>query len=284
MDSETKQEQATVNYPVPKENVGARLVAGIEHYLLSAESFGEAEEMLLATWLLCRKDLNFNIDYDHFQTRKALRFTFNRDWPFIKGIKWDYDIDNDDLGDVYVEILGHEFSHHAVWERYSDYWFDDHWINMDMDLDVCKELDEVLNSRVHCGGCDDCVFSEDPFVNEGIIASVLENTRRENHCCYFLADSGNRVYIAVGKIRDGVGAEFWQVIDGWSEIVALMPLVRMRQISEEECIKLLLQQELIISDGFGNSEDMMWSPSEKRLLPICDPSATSEISVPPTTI
>ena len=74
--------------------------------------------------------------------------------------------------------------------------------------------------------------------------------------------------MASDKKRDEEGTEYWQLINGWSETVALLPLGRLRVISDEECTRLLLQQELVISDGVGNSEDMIWSPSEKKLSPL----------------
>jgi len=257
--------EPAVNHPSSKEELESRLVVGIKNCLASVEEFGQAEELLLAIWLLCRKDLNFDISYDHCQSRTGIHFTFDCERYFIKGIDWDYDIDNDELGEVCVKILGHEFTHHAVWDRYSDSWLDEHWINPDSD-EVCDELNEVLNRRVHCGGCDEWVFEEDPFVNEFIIETALRNTTRRNHVYYLLADRKNRVYMAYDKKRDEEGAEYWQVINGWAETVALLPLGRLRVISGEECVQLLLQQELVISDGFGNSEDMIWSPKEKRLV------------------
>ena len=176
-------------------------------------------------------------------------------------------MDKDELGEVSVEMLGYEFSHQAVWDRYSDSWFDEHWINPSGD-EVCEELNEVLNRRVHCGGCDEWVFDEDPFVDEYIINAALSNTRRRNHAYYLLADRSNHVYMACDKKRDEEGDEYWQVIDGWAETLALVPLGRLRVITEEECTRLLLQQELVVSDGFGDAEDMIWSPKEMRLLPI----------------
>ena len=65
-----------VNPPSFEEDDESGLVAGIKNYLASAEDFGQAEELLLATWLLCRRDLDFNICYDHCQSRTAIYFTF----------------------------------------------------------------------------------------------------------------------------------------------------------------------------------------------------------------
>jgi len=260
--------EQTVKHQPPPKNANEGIVTGIENYLASAEEFGQAEELLLSVWLLSRKEQNFNIRYNHCQTRRAIRFTFDFERYFINGIQWDYDVDNDYLGEVLVNILGRDFMHQAVWEKYSDSWFDNHWISLESHDEVCKELDDALNSRVHCGGCDELVFDEEPFVNDFIIASALANTRRHNHCSYFLADRENHVYMVYDKKRDEEGGEYWQLINGWSETVALLPLGRLRLISEEECARLLLQQELIISDGFGEGEDEIWSPSEKKLLPI----------------
>lgn len=250
-----------------------RLLAAIEGCIVNTEEFGTSEELLLAAWLLCNEDLNLPIGYNHLQTRKAIRFTFDRERFFINGILWDYDIDNDHLGEVHVTILGHDFMHQAVWERYSDTWFDNHWINMESHGEVCKELDEVLNVQVHCGGCDDLVFEEEPFVDNFIIASALANTKRCNHCFYLLVDRDNRVYMAYDKKHDEEGEECWQLINGWSETIALIPIGQLRVINEEEFVQLLLQQELIISDGFGDAEDELWSPNEKRLFPMVEKGA-----------
>jgi hypothetical protein len=63
------------------------------------------------------------------------------------------------------------------------------------------------------------------------------------------------------------------LINGWSETIALIPLGQLRVINEEEFVQLLLQQELIISDGFGDAEDELWSPNEKKLFPMVEKGA-----------
>lgn len=244
------------------------LICEIEKYLASAEKFDEAEELLLATWLLGKEDPSISIKYDYCQSRTAVRLTFDKERHFVNGIYWDYDVDNDELGELSVKMLGHEFTHQAVWERYADSWYEYWWLGPNDE--VCDALNDVLNMCVHSGGCDEWVYCEEPFVDKYIIASALRNTRRHGYChFYLLADRGNQVYLASDIKRDiDECAEYWVLFDGWmsGDKQERVSLGRLRQISDEECVQLLLKQKLVISQEFD--DDAIWLPKEGKLMPL----------------
>ena len=248
--------------------MAVNLITEIEKYLASTEKFDEAEQLLLATWLLSKVGSEFNIAYDYCQSRTAVRLTFDKERHCVNGIYWDYDVDNDELGELSVTILGREFSHQAVWERYADSWYEYRWSGPDDE--VCDVLNSALNRCVHSGGCDEWVYCEEPFVDKFIIASALRNTRRQEHCQFYaLSDSDDKVYLASDIKRDiDECAEYWVLFDGWmpGDKQERVPLGRLRQISDEECVKLLLKQQLVVSQEFD--DDAIWLPKEGKLMPL----------------
>ena len=75
-----------------------------------------------------------------------------------------------------------------------------------------------------------------------------------------------------GKVQEWEGGGVW-IRDWRRRLIALIPLGQLRVINEEEFVQLLLQQELIISDGLGDAEDELWSPNEKKLFPMVEKGA-----------
>lgn len=248
--------------------MAVNLITEIEKYLASTEKFDEAEELLLATWLLGKEDPSISIKYDYCQSRTAVRLTFDTERHFVNGIYWDYDVDNDELGELCVKILGHEFKHQAVWERYADSWYEYRWSGPNDE--VCDSLNNALDEIAYSGGCDEWVYCEEPFVDKYIIASALRNTRRHEYCNFYaLADGDNHVYLASDIKRDiDECAEYWVLFHGWmsGDRSEPVPLGRLRQISDEECVQLLLKQKLIVSQEFD--DDAIWLPKEGKLIPI----------------
>lgn len=247
--------------------MSSKLMLDIEKYLASTEKFDEAEELLLAIWLQSKVDPSFNIEYDHCQSRTAVDLTFDKERHFVNGIYWDYDVDNDELGELSVKILGHEFTHQAVWERYADSWYEYRWLGPNDE--VCDALNDVLDMCVHSGGCDEWVYCEEPFVDKYIIASALRNTRRhEYRYFYALADRDDHVYLASDIKRDiDECAEYWVLFDGRmsGDKQERVSLERLRRISDEECVQLLLKQKLVVSQEFD--DDAIWLPKEGKLMP-----------------
>ena len=238
-----------------------RLLAAIEGCIVNVDEFGYAEQLLLAIWLLNVDEVDAHISYDSCQSRTAIRFTYDQDKGFVKGIYWDYDFENDVLGDVSATILDNEFTHQAVWGRYSDLWYDEKWL-VDGD-EVCEELNDALNSRVHEGNCDYLVLDEEPYIDEFIIRSALRNTEKENRFYYILVDQENHVYFAKDKKLDEDEHEWCWMVESGIFFTTRVPIGKLHEISEEECVQLLLQQKLIVSQEFG--DDALWEPVSKKM-------------------
>ena len=239
-----------------------RLLAAIEDHIVAWENFGYAEELLLAVWLYGFGKVDACISYDHCQSRTATHFTKDKKRGCVVGLYWDYDFDNDELGELTASIMGHVFTHQAVWARHADAWYDEKWwVNGD---EVCDELDEALNSCVYSGDCDSLVFDEEPYVDKIIIQSALENTRRRDRFHYILADRENRVYFATDKKFDEIDQEWnWMIELGFCSAIKI-PIGKLREISNEQCVDLLLHQKLVVSEE--NGDDVLWDPVTKKLV------------------
>ena len=244
-----------------------RLLAAIEDHIVTSEDIGYAEELLLAVWLHSVGRVDACISYDHCQSRTAVHFTYDKQSGCVDGIYWAYDCDNDVLGELSVTVLGHEFTHKAVWERYDDSWYEEKWQWAES---VCDELDDALNCCVHAGGRDDLVFEEEPYIDRIILKEALENTRRRGHSYYIhyvLADRDNRVYFATDKKFDEYEQEWYWVIESGCGSDIKVPIGKLREISEEQCVDLLSHQKLIVSEEFGD-ENRLWDPATKKLITI----------------
>ena len=243
-----------------------RLLAAIEDYIIMTEDFGYAEELLLAVWLHSVGKVDACISYNHCQSRTAVKFTRDNKVGFVDGIYWAYDYDNDVLGELSATVLGHEFTHQAVWERYDDSWYEELWSGPSGE--VSEELNEALNNCVHAGGCDHMVLDEEPYVDRSILKAALKNTRRVDrfyYIHYVLADRDDRVYFATDKKFDECDQEWYWMIESGGCSAIKVPLGKLREISEDECIDLLLHQKLIVSEEFGD-EDHLWDPTTKKLV------------------
>lgn len=246
------------------------LMHSVEEYLKTTDDFGRAEELLLAAWLRAQDDFMPEITYDHCQSRNAVSFTVDKEKGFINGIYWGYDDYNEEHGDLTAIVLGLEFTHQAFNAVYQDEWFNQRWMGPAGD-EVGDELNEALNTYVHSGCCDEWIFDEEPFVNRFIVESALNNAERREYrrIDHYLRDAEGRVYLARKRVWNEEEQEFRYIsayddsIGSWDPWWLAEGLY---EINSEEFIKLLLSQDLLISDEF--EDDRIWSHELKKLKPM----------------